>query len=149
MLQLATQEGSYYRSMIEAAKQVLKDTFTVNGQLEVPSISACLRPACDIVMHFSIDMAQQVCKHIIHVHAQLSTTTALSMNHYVHYPHDSQQVGPFYFLTPRKCAIFWCVLRGHTETGKTYLELTKAVKCGKGANSIISILHLFLSTKPR
>ena len=61
-LHLATQERSYYRSMIETSKEVLKESFTVNGQLEIPSISACLPLATkDITMHFSFDMAQQVC----------------------------------------------------------------------------------------
>ena len=40
----------------DAAKQVLKDNFAVNGQVEVPSVSAWLQPACNDIMHFSIDM---------------------------------------------------------------------------------------------
>ena len=61
-LHLATQERSYYRSVIDTCKEVLKETFTVNGQLQVPSIDARLLPVTfDIIMHFSIDMAQQVC----------------------------------------------------------------------------------------
>lgn len=60
-LQLATQERSYYRSAIDAAKEVLKTEFTVDGHLEVPPVGSCLQPACrDIEMHFSLDMAQQV-----------------------------------------------------------------------------------------
>ena len=61
-LQLATQERSYYRSVIDASKEVLKETFTIAGQLQVPPISACLSPGTNnITMHFSFDMAQQVC----------------------------------------------------------------------------------------
>ena len=67
-LHLATQERSYYRSVIDTCKEVLKETFTVNGQLQVPSIDACLLPVTiDIIMHFSIDMAQQVrCSLTVH-----------------------------------------------------------------------------------
>ena len=55
-------QRSYYRVVIDTCKEVLKETFTVNGQFQVPPISACLLPAAfDIIMHFSIDMAQQVC----------------------------------------------------------------------------------------
>lgn len=61
-LHLATQERSYYRSVIDTSKEALKDTFTVNGELQVPPICACLPPATkNITMHFSFDMAQQVC----------------------------------------------------------------------------------------
>ena len=59
-LHLATQERSYYRSLIDASKEVLKETFTVNAQLQVPPISACLSPGTNITMHFSFDMAQHV-----------------------------------------------------------------------------------------
>ena len=60
-LHLATQERSY-RSAIDIAKEGLKATFTVDGQLKVPPANACLASATrNIIMHFSIDMAQQVC----------------------------------------------------------------------------------------
>ena len=58
----ATQERSYYRSAIDTAKEILKKTFTMDGQLKVPPVSACLAPVTrNITMHFSFDMAQQVC----------------------------------------------------------------------------------------
>ena len=60
-LRLATQERSYYRSAIEASKQVLKATFTVDGHLQVQPIGSCLPYVfLDIEMHFSLDVAQQV-----------------------------------------------------------------------------------------
>ena len=60
-LRLATQERSYYRSAIEASKQVLRNTFTVDGSLQVPPVGSCLPPLShEIEMHFSLDMAQQV-----------------------------------------------------------------------------------------
>ena len=58
---LATQERSYYTSAIESSKEILTNTFTVNGTLTVPPINACLPAKVnDITMHFSFDMAQQV-----------------------------------------------------------------------------------------
>ena len=60
-VQLAREERSHYRSVVATAKQVV-DTFSVDGQLQVPPVNACLPPASnDITMHFSFDMAQQVC----------------------------------------------------------------------------------------
>lgn len=60
-LLLATQERSHYKSVVDTAKKTLQLTFTVDGELIVPPISACLPPATkDITMHFSFDMAQQV-----------------------------------------------------------------------------------------
>lgn len=60
-LQLATQERSFYQNAIDKSKVVLKNTFTVDGILQVPPVSCCLTPAThDIEMHFSLDMAQQV-----------------------------------------------------------------------------------------
>ena len=60
-LQVATQERSFYRSAIEASKEVLRTTFNVNGHLEVPPIGSSIKPLeNDIEMHFSMDIAQQV-----------------------------------------------------------------------------------------
>ena len=60
-LLLATQERSHYKGAIDSAKEVLKNTFTVEGQLLVPPINACLPSnSNDITMHFSFDMGQQV-----------------------------------------------------------------------------------------
>ena len=58
---LATQERSYYRSAIEASKEVLRHTFTIDGSLQIPPVGSCLPPLSqDIEMHFSLDTAQQV-----------------------------------------------------------------------------------------
>ena len=60
-LRLATQERSYYGSAIEASKEVLRNTFAVDGSLQVPPVGSCLPPLShEIEMHFSLDMAQQV-----------------------------------------------------------------------------------------
>ncbi|XP_065885175.1 uncharacterized protein [Dysidea avara] len=59
----------------------------------------------------------------------------------VHYPSDPLQPVPIYFLTPRKCGVFE-VCREVIPSQMTYL-IDEACNVGKGANSIISILHHF------
>ena len=62
-LQLATKEQSYYHGQVEASKHAVREHFTRTEQLQLPAISACLPPASnDIAVHYSFDMAQQVCK---------------------------------------------------------------------------------------
>ncbi len=76
----------------------------------------------------------------------------------MHFPHDPQQPGPVYFLTPRKCGIFGvhceAISRQVCTTGKKiYGEVIiiqylvdEGMNIGKGANYIISLVHHFLST---
>lgn len=60
-LALARKEREYYKSAIEVAKEVLWNTFSINGEIVPPAVSACLRPMTNnITKHFSFDMAQQV-----------------------------------------------------------------------------------------
>ena len=51
-LLLATQEHSYYKSLIDTAKAVLQQTFTVDGELKLPCLHAQLSPGTQkITMH--------------------------------------------------------------------------------------------------
>ena len=70
--------------------------------------------------HYSFDYAQQV-----------------------HYPSNPLQPGPIYFLTPRKCIIFGV----HCEDLPRQVNflIDEAGDCGKGSNSVISMLHYFFS----
>ncbi|XP_065892160.1 uncharacterized protein [Dysidea avara] len=74
----------------------------------------------EVKMHYSFDMAQQV-----------------------HYPSDPFQPGPVYFLTPRKCAIFGVCCEA-IPWQVTYL-IDESFNVGKGANSIISMIHHFFA----
>ena len=49
-----------------------------------------------------------VCVHlsVCSVCAVLCTNNAHCISKQVHYPCDPMQLGPIYFLTPRKCAMF-------------------------------------------
>ncbi|KAJ8300396.1 hypothetical protein KUTeg_021915 [Tegillarca granosa] len=67
-------------------------------------------------MHYSFDYAQQV-----------------------HYPHYAQQVGPLFFKTPRKCQCFGICSEG-SGTQIFYL-IDESEEVGKGANSVVSMLH--------
>ena len=64
-LQLSTEERSYYRTIIDTIKEVLKNTFTDDGQLIVPPVNACVPPRSqDITVHFSFNMAQQEASNV-------------------------------------------------------------------------------------
>lgn len=69
-------------------------------------------------MHYSFDFAQQI-----------------------HLPYDSQQVGPMYFLTGYKIGLFGVACE---PLGKFVLYiLPESCVCGKGANTVVSLLHHF------
>ena len=72
------------------------------------------------------------------------TSLSYSFDHaqQVHYPSNPQQPGPIYFKVPRKCGIFGVCNEG-TNSQVNYL-IDEAQSCGKGANSIVSMVHHFL-----
>ena len=74
----------------------------------------------DSIGHYSFDFAQQI-----------------------HYPITPQQPGTIFFQTPRKCGIFG-VMAEAVQQQINYIT-DEAVTTGKGANSVISTLHHFLS----
>lgn len=55
------------------------------------------------------------------------------------YPENAQQIGPAYFKTPRKCALF----RVHDESNhrQENFLIDEIDSTGKGANTVISLLH--------
>ncbi|XP_053402544.1 uncharacterized protein LOC123560143 [Mercenaria mercenaria] len=60
----------------------------------------------------------------------------------VHIPHYSQEVGPVYFKTPRKCNVFGMCCEG---SGKQVFYLVdESDSFGKGADSIVSMVHHYL-----
>ncbi|XP_063432029.1 uncharacterized protein LOC134714592 isoform X1 [Mytilus trossulus] len=67
-------------------------------------------------MHYSFDYAQQI-----------------------HYPHYAQQVGPLFFKTPRKCQCFGVCAEG--PGSQIFYLVDESEETGKGANSVISMLH--------
>ena len=93
--------------------------FTETGTFSPPPPFSHLQP-CSLptMVHYSFDMAQQV-----------------------HYPSNPLQPGPLYFLTPRKCAIFGVCCEAIPRQINYLID--EAYNTGKGANTIVSLLHHF------
>ena len=77
-----------------------------------------LTPKC---IHVSFDYAQQI-----------------------HFPNSPQQVGPLYFLTPRKCQIFGICNEAKCEQVNYLIDENDVA--GKGANSVLSMVHHYLDS---
>ena len=60
----------------------------------------------------------------------------------VHIPSSSQQIGPIYSLTPRKCGIFGVCCEA-IPLQHNYL-IDEAVDTGQGGNTVVSMLHHYL-----
>ena len=60
----------------------------------------------------------------------------------IHFPSSPQQVGPLYFLTPRKCQIFGICNEAREEQINYLIDENDIT--GKGANTVISMLHHYL-----
>ena len=110
-------EHSCYRTAVEKCRDMIQGTFNTDGVLCVPAPGSASAPGSrPECAQYSFDFAQQV-----------------------HYPHNPLQPGPMYFKTARKCGIS-CegILRQIN-----YL-IDKACDTGKGANTVVSLLHHFL-----
>ena len=73
-------------------------------------------------MHLSFDFAQQL-----------------------HFPSSPQQVGPLFFLTPRKCQLFGICNEALSEQVNYLIDENDIP--GKGANCVLSMLHHYLENK--
>ena len=62
----------------------------------------------------------------------------------VHIPSNTQQPGPIYFKTPRKCGLFGICCEGIPR--QVNYVINEAVNVGKGANSTISYVHDFFTS---
>ena len=69
---------------------------------------------------------------------QDSHTTYLTFN----YPYDSQQTGPEYFKTARKCGLFGVCNDGGKK--QILYLIDEAETPGKGADCIISLVHRYI-----
>ena len=74
----------------------------------------------DVTMHYSFDYLQQV-----------------------HYPTDSQQASPVYFLTRRKCSVF--IVSNESSGKSVFYLIDEGENYGKGANATCSLFHHYLS----
>ena len=72
----------------------------------------------------------------------LSLSYSFDHTKQVHYPSNPLQPGPMYLKTPRKCGMFGVCSEGEA-TQLNYL-IDEAQACGKGANTIVSMVHHYL-----
>ena len=99
---------------------MVQERFRIDGTLCLPAPgSAPASGSGPDSAHYSFDFAQQV-----------------------HYLHNPLQPGPMYFKTARKCAVFGVCCEG-IPCQINYL-IDKACETGKGANTVVSLLHHFL-----
>ena len=105
-------ERKVYQETVAACKQSL------NFHLSKDDLQPRLALSFNETVHYSFDYAQQI-----------------------HIPHSSQQVGPIYFLTPYKVALF---STGCEPATKMVIYIVpECVASGKGSNSVTSFLHHF------
>ena len=102
-----------YRKVCNDAKQSFK-AFEDNIDIDERHDPCSL----DTTMHCSFDFAQQV-----------------------RYPSNPMQLGPIYFKTPRKCAIFGIMFEAIPQQVNYLIDEARDV--GKGVNTIISFMHHF------
>ena len=97
-------------------KQIADSRAGVDKNLKLDPHDPCSFDGC---CHYSFDYAQQV-----------------------HIPNSAEQVGPLYFLTPYKVAIFG--IQCDTISKQINYLIPEAAVTGKGANQVVSFLHDFL-----
>ena len=104
---------------LELAKQ---EREYYNEQCILAARDLKLNPQSPKVIHCSFDFAQQI-----------------------HFPASPQQVGPLYFLTPRKCQIFG--ICSEVNAVQVNYLIDENDSPGKGANCVISLVHHYLESK--
>lgn len=119
-LRVVQLERSFYKSTCDECKRSATALFTVNGTLSIPPVFSPANRVVGLISHYSFDYAQQV-----------------------HFPSNPLQVGPLYFLVPRKCSIFG--VNNEAIPRQVNFLTDEAGECGKGANAVISRLHYFFA----
>ena len=113
-------ERSCYRTVVKECQDIVREKYTIDGKLCVPTPNSQVPPGSGPdFAHYSFDFAQQV-----------------------HYPHNPLQPGPMYFKTARKCAVFGVCCEGIPRQVNYLID--EASDTGKGANTVVSLLHHFL-----
>ena len=98
----------------------MREKYTIEGKLCAPTPNSQVPPgSVPDFAHYSFYFAQQV-----------------------HYPHNPLQPGPMYFKTARKCAVFGVCYEGIPHQVNYLID--EASETGKGANTVVSLLHHFL-----
>ncbi|CAC5400107.1 unnamed protein product [Mytilus coruscus] len=113
-VQLAKEQRDYYREQVKISKQNYMDLPDALKQ------SGNSPQSVQTTLHYSWHYAQQV-----------------------HFPHHSQQVGPIYFKTPRKCNVFGVCSEGSGK--QSFYLIDEAESIGEGAHSVVSMVHHYFN----
>ena len=104
-------EREHYKNLVNQSKTVVEN-------LGIQVLSRNQPCSKDVTFHYSFDFAQQV-----------------------HLPSSPLQVGPMYFLVPRKCGIFGVCAEGLPQQINYLID--EGMSSGKGSNMVISLVHHF------
>ena len=102
--------------MCDECKESVHSHYVTDGKFTPPP-QPCSQTPCnshDIKAHYSFDYAQQV-----------------------HFPSDPLQLGPIYFLTPRKCTVFG--VNCEALPRQVNFLTDEVADYGKGANAVVII----------
>ncbi|CAC5415024.1 unnamed protein product [Mytilus coruscus] len=113
-VQLVKEQRDYYREQVKISKQNYMDLPDALKQ------SGNSPQSVQTTLHYSWHYAQQV-----------------------HFPHHSQQVGPIYFKTPRKCNVFGVCSEGSGK--QSFYLIDEAESIGEGAHSVVSMVHHYFN----
>ena len=110
-----------YQQELEQCRQEVRHHFVEGGVFVPPPPHGIIAPASNAIsVHYSFDFAQQV-----------------------HYPSNPLQLGPIYFLTPRKAAIFGVCCEAIPRQVNFIID--EASDTGKEANTVVSMLDFLFS----
>ena len=111
-------ERSVYTDAIQRSREWVKDLFTINGTFNPPPLFSD-HLTVDTCRHLSFDFAQNIA-----------------------YPYNPLQPGPLYFLCPQKVHLFGICCEAIPRQVNYLID--EAFYTGKGANTVISLLHHYL-----
>ena len=98
----------------------VRDLYFNGRTFEPPPLFSNLPHTINKTLHLSFDFAQNMC-----------------------YPHDPLQPGPLYFLVERKVHLFGICCEAIPRQVNYLMDEAHCI--GKGANTVISLLHYYLS----
>ena len=115
-----TKERSIYSDAIKCSKEWVQQTYLNNNEFSPPPLFCNFRSTIDKCLHIAMDFAQNIS-----------------------YPSNPLQPGPLYFLAPQKVHLFGICCESIPRQVNYLID--EAHFTSKGSNTVISLLHHFLS----
>jgi len=112
-LNIVDNERQFYKDSIDIAKRSVGTSFSI-----LPSLGKTVPCTFEGTNHYSFDYFQQV-----------------------HIPHDPDQVGALYFLTPYKVGLFGIMCEPLSKMA--LFIIPEGAATGNGSNQVISMLHFY------